>query len=385
MAEKGKKSRPADGNADKVPSPPKVRMFRPHVSEAAIARVIETLHSGYIGEGPVVREFEEAFKARLGCPFALAVNSATSALQLAYSVAGIGPGDEVITTAQTMAATSHALLILGAKPVFADIQYDTGNIDPADIPRRLTERTKAVSAVHWAGLPCDMDEIHTAAGGLPVIEDAAHAIGAFYKDRPVGAISPFTCFSFQAIKHITTGDGGMLCMTEETACETAQRRRWYDIDRRNRAPSILGEPIWDMKEPGYKFHMNDIAASLGVVHLEELPGLLARRALIAARYREELADIPGITLLVSPPDRMSANWLFCLHAERREDFARAMRSRGIEVSVVHRRIDTNTVFGPPQDLPNLARFDADQISLPIHNLLSDEEQELVIDALKRGW
>jgi perosamine synthetase len=177
----------------------------------------------------------------------------------------------------------------------------------------------------------------------------------------------------------------MLCLTGEDDYNTARRRRWYDIDRQNRTPSILGEPLWDMKVAGYKFHMNDIAASLGVVHLEELPGILARRAEIAARYREALKAVPGIRLLACPEDRRSANWLFTLHAERRENFARALRDRGVETSVVHRRIDTNTVFGPPKDLPNLARFDADHISIPIHNHLTDEEQDLVIQSVKKGW
>ena len=363
-------------------------MFLPYVSEAAKARVQATLGSGYIGEGPVTAEFEEAFNRVIGTRFSLALNSCTSALHLAMQIAGVGPGDEVITTAQTMAATSHAILGHYARPVFADVQYETGNIDPRDIAHRITDRTKAITVVHWAGYPCDMDEIHEAASrhGIPVIEDAAHAIGAVYRGRPVGTISPFTCFSFQAIKHITTGDGGMLSLTDEGAFHQARRQRWYGIDRKNRQPSELGEPIWDMAETGYKYHMNDIAASMGIEHLADLPAILERRNEIAGKYREALKTTPGITLLDYKGDRKSACWLFTMHVENRQEFARKMRSQGVEASVVHLRIDRNSVFGGLRDdLPNLERFNDSQISIPVHNMLSDEDVEHVIECIKGGW
>jgi len=365
-----------------------VRMFVPYVSDAAVAHAVRTLQSGYIGEGPVVAAFEKAFNEQIGTRYALATTSCTTALHLALAAAGVGPGDEVITTAQTMAATSHAVLAHYARPVFADIQYLTGNIDPKDIEHRITDWTRAILPVHWAGYPCDMDEIHAVARkhGLPVIEDAAHAIGAAYKGKPIGTLSPFTCFSFQAIKHITTGDGGMLCCTKKEDFDRARRRRWYGIDRKKRQPSDLGEPTWDMKEIGYKYHMNDIAASLGVEHIKDLPAILKRRRQIARIYREALKSVPGITLLEHRDDRKSACWLFTLHVERRPDFARKMRSKGIEVSVVHRRIDTNTIFGPVRkDLTNLARFDQTQISLPIHSMLTDGDISLILRAIQEGW
>ncbi|MBU4202910.1 MAG: DegT/DnrJ/EryC1/StrS family aminotransferase [Acidobacteria bacterium] len=365
-----------------------IHMFRPYVTEAAIARVTATLRSGYIGEGPVTAEFERDLKAAIGTRNALALNSCTSALHLALAVAGVGPGDEVVTTAQTMAATSHAILAHYARPVFADIQYETGNIDPADIERNITDATAAVIAVHWAGYPCDMDEILAIAKKyeLPVIEDAAHALGATYKGKSIGDVSPFTCFSFQAIKHITTGDGGMLCCTHEADYNEARRRRWYGIDRRNRRPSELGEPLWDMSEIGYKYHMNDIAASMGVEHLRELPAILDKRRAIAAAFRNAFVDVPGLTLLEQKDDRQSAVWLFTIHVEKRDHFVRAMKAAGIEASVVHRRIDTHSVFAPKSDdLPNLARFDETQISLPVHPLLTDDDVARIIQAVRKGW
>jgi perosamine synthetase len=365
-----------------------VRMFIPYVSKSAVERVSNTLQSGYIGEGPVVADFEKGFNTLIGTRYSLALSSCTAALHLALAVCNVGPGDEVITTAQTMAATSHTVLAHYAKPVYADIQYLTGNIDPQDIEHRITARTKAIVAVHWAGYPCDMEKILVIAGKhkIAVIEDAAHAIGAIYKGIPVGTISPFTCFSFQAVKHITTGDGGMLCCTQEAAYHKARRLRWYGIDRKNRKPSELGEPIWDMAETGYKYHMNDIAASMGVEHLRELSDILERRRLIARIYRQELKDVPGITLFESRDDRKSAYWLFTIHVDNRLEFVRMLKSRGVEASVVHLRIDANTVFGPlREDLVNLGRFNKSQISIPVHNMLTDKDVEHIIRSIKGGW
>ena len=365
-----------------------VQMFLPYVTDAAKARVQKTLGSGYIGEGPVVAEFEDSFNQLIGTRFSLGLNSCTTALHLALHIAGVGPGDEVITTAQTMAATSHSILGHYARPVYADVQYETGNIDPKNIAHRITDKTKAITVVHWAGYPCDMDEIHAVATkhNLPVIEDAAHAIGSEYKGQPVGTISPFTCFSFQAIKHITTGDGGMLSLTDEEAYNRARRKRWYGIDRKNRKPSDLGEPIWDMSEAGFKYHMNDIAASLGVEHLKDLPAILERRNYIAQLYRKALKDIPGVTLPDYTDDRKCAYWLFTMHVENRLEFIRKMKSCGVEASVVHLRIDRNSVFGGLRDdLPNLDRFNKTQINIPIHNMLKEEDADYVVGCIKEGW
>ncbi|TET68328.1 MAG: DegT/DnrJ/EryC1/StrS family aminotransferase [Candidatus Aminicenantes bacterium] len=368
--------------------PKQVRMFSPYVSEDAIKRVCQTLRSGYIGEGPVVEEFEEEFKKAIGVPYALAVTNCTTAIHLALAMAGVGPGDEVITSAQTMMATSHAILAHYAKPVFADIQFLSGNINPLDIDHRINKKTKAVLVIHWAGYPCDLDEIHAVASrnNLPVIEDAAHALGAKYKGKAIGSLSPYTCFSFQAIKHITTGDGGMLCVIRGADYQQAKRRRWYGIDRKQRKPSILGEPIWDVTDMGYKYHMNDIAASMGVEHLKKLESILKRRSQIVKKYRQVLECMSGITLFEDKEDRKSANLFFTLHVDNREDFARMMRSKGIEVSVVHLRIDTNKIFGPlRRDLPVLAKFTESHISLPLHNLLLDEDVECVLQCIKEGW
>jgi perosamine synthetase len=363
-------------------------MFKPWVNDKAVALAAEALSSGWVGEGPRVREFEQRIGAYVGSQFPVAVNSGTSALHLALVVAGVGHGDEVITTAQTMLATTTAILHVGARPVYADVEYDTGNLAAGEIAKRITDKTRAILAVDWAGYPCDWDAILAAARDrrIAVIEDAAHSIGARYRGRKVGSIAPITCFSFQAIKHLTTGDGGMVCVSSEQDYERAVRLRWFGIDRFKRKPSVLGEPEWNVTENGFKYHMNDVAAAVGLGNLEDLDWILQRRQEIANAYRGSLAGVSGVRLFSYEPDRASANWLFSIHVERREDFCRMMAAREIMASVVHLRIDRNDICGGERsDLPELARFTETHVSLPLHPKLVDHDVQRVIDAVRSGW
>lgn len=366
-----------------------INMFYVHVSDESIQRVVEVLKSGYIGQGPLVRDLEEDYFPKVsGAPWNIAMNSGTSALHSAVVLAGVNRGDEVITTAQTMMATGHSILMQGGVPVFADVCYETGNIDPKDIEHRITEKTKAILCVHWAGYPCDMDEIHEIAKKhkLIVIEDAAHAIGAQYKGKPIGSISPMTCFSFQATKHITGGDGGMLSLFDEKNKIEASRLRWFGIDRDERRPSILGEQEWNVTKLGYKYQMNDIAAAITLGNLKCLDKMISRRQSIALRYRNNFSDIPGITLLENKNDRTSAHWMYTLHVERRENFMKMLQAKSIHASVVHLRIDRNDLYGGEcTDLPNLEKFTATHTSLPIHEGLNDDDVDYIINAVKGGW
>jgi perosamine synthetase len=316
------------------------------------------------------------------------LNSGTTALHLALVLAGVQSGDEVIIPPQTFIATGMAVLMQGATPVFADIQYNTANIEPGSIRKKITSRTKAIIPVHWAGYPCDLDEINeiARAHSLAVIEDAAHALGATYRGKLIGAISRFTCFSFQAIKHLNTGDGGALCCLRPEDEKRARVRRWFCIDRDNSTPSFLGERVYDADEVGYKYHLNDLAAAIGLGNLEVFPQVLARLREISNRYRREFSAVRGLTLLESKPDRQSADWLFTMLVERRDDFLRALQSRGVPASVLHQRIDRNSVFGGRRkDLPNMNHFNDHQASVPLHGGLSDEEVGTVIAAVKAGW
>lgn len=348
----------------------------------------DVLKSTFISAGKVADEFENQLENRLGIVRPVTVNSGTSALYLALAIAGVKPGDEVIIPAQTFIATGLVVLMHYAKPVFADIQYKTGNIDPDSIRQKITDKTKAIIPVHWGGYPCDLDEINEIARGnnLAVIEDAAHALGAGYKEKPIGSISRFTAFSFQAIKHLTTGDGGALCCLDKEDYYQARRRRWFDIDRESAKPSILGDREYDATNVGYKCHMNDLAAAIGLGNLEDVHLNLKRRKGIASRYWSELINVPGLQLLDYKNDRESAYWFFGLLVERRLEFIKKLKENGIPASIVHLRIDGNSVFGGTiKDLPNQEKFNNNQVAIPTHNGLSDDDVDLIIKSIKGGW
>jgi len=366
----------------------RICMFCPNVSKNSFSYLNEVIKSKWIGQGEKVSEFEDMFKSIFKVPFTVAVNNSSSAIRLALDISGIGPGDEVITTPMTCTATNHPILEQFAKPVFADIQYLTGNIDPDDIEHRITEKTKAIICAHWGGYPCDLKEIHKIADkyNLTVIEDASDAIGAVYNNKNIGNISKFTCFSFQAIKQITAGEGGILCTLDKSSFESAIRKRWYGIDRSIRKPNIIGYYDFDVSEVGYGYHMTNINAVIGISNLEEFNKIKKRRREIAVKYREELENIEKLTLFELSSDRESANELFTIHVNDRNRFCKVMKSRGIETSVVHMRNDMYSIFGGlRKDLPILDKFTETYISLPLHNFLIDNEVDYIIKSIKKGW
>lgn len=365
-----------------------MEFFNTHVSEQAIKNVVEVLRSGRLSEGLMVKRFEQALADELGLLRPVALNSGTSSLHLALVLASVGPGDEVIVPPQTFVATALAVLMVGATPVFADIDPNTGNLSPESFRQHITARTRAVMPVHWAGYPCELDEINQIAAnnGIAVIEDAAHALGATYKNRPIGTISRFTVFSFQAIKHLTTGDGGALCCGEAADENAARRGRWFGIDRESTAMSSLGERIYDLTTLGYKYHLNDLSAAVGLGNLEGFKIRLRRRREIAALYRQALSDVVGMTLLEAKDDREPAYWLFTMRVERRDDFVRKLAEFGIPCSVVHQRIDRHSIFGGiRQNLSGQALFTSSQISLPVHEAIEDAQIETMISVIKSGW
>jgi perosamine synthetase len=365
-----------------------MEFFNTHVSPESIRLVTEVLRSTWISEGETVRRFEAALEKMLGLSNAVAVNSGTAALHLSLAVAGVGPGNEVIIPAQTFIATGYAVLMQGAVPVFADIQYDTGNMDTDSIAKKISEKTKAVIPVHWGGYPCDMDGIRAIARehGLVVVEDAAHALGAVYRGKPIGTLSEFTAFSFQAIKHLTTGDGGAVCCKSDGDYSELKKRRWFNIDREHDKTGFLGEREYNSGKIGFKYHMNNVAAAIGLGNLVSFKLRLRKRREIDRLYRRELSLVPGLDLLKREEDREGACWLFGVLVEKRDDFINKLRSAGVPVSVVHKRIDRNRVFGRMrEDLVQQARFDEKIIHLPLHEGLSEEDIEKVIRTVRSGW
>lgn len=365
-----------------------ISFFNTAIDDSAVSNVSKVLKSTFLSEGRMVQRFEQKLTNKLGIVNPIAVNSGTSALHLAYDLASIQEGDEVLCPAQTFVATALAILYQKAKPVFCDIQYETGNIDPSLMEERITEKTKAIVVVHWGGYPCDMDEINKIANKhkLIVIEDAAHALGAVYKKSIIGSISPITCFSFQAIKHLTTGDGGAVSYKDKSLYARGLSKRWFGIDRSASKQSILGERQYNISELGYKYHMNDFAAALGLANFKTLSKRLKKRRAIAKVYDRELSKVPGIRLFKYNSDRLSAYWLYGIHVEKRDDFINALKSSGIPTSVVHQRIDRNSIFGgTTQNLFNQERFDSTQIHIPVHDGLSDENINFIVRTIKRGW
>ena len=365
-----------------------IQFYHTNISKESVTIASAVINSTFISAGKKADLFEAKLSEKLGIINPVTLNSATSALHLGLVVSGVKAGDEVILPAQTFIATGLVILMQGAIPVFADIQPDTGNIDPISIKQKITSKTKAIIPVHWSGYPCDMDEINALAKehNLSVIEDAAHAIGAFYKGKPIGSVSRFTAFSFQAIKHLTTGDGGALCCLNDQDHYLAKRRRWFDIDRENALPSLLGEREYDATDVGYKYHMNDIAASIGIGNLEGFDSIISHHKKLAQLYLKSLNNVNGLELMNYKSDRESAWWFFQVKVEKRLDFIKALKDAGYPASVVHLRIDRNSVFGGiKNDLINQRKFNETQVALPIHCGLTEEHVSSIIDIIKKGW
>lgn len=363
-------------------------LFHPHIPLNAKKYVNEVLDGRWIGQGPRVEEFERTFEKKFGgdC-VALAVGSGTDALHISYLLADINEGDEVIAPVFTCTATNIPFLYQRAKILFADVEHNTLNIDVEHVKRLITPRTKAIVCVHYGGLPCDMDELHALGKqyNIPVIEDAAHALGATYKGRKVGEMSDFTMFSFQAIKHITTADGGMLLIKDKNLVEKAKRLRWFGIDR-----SAKQKGIWenDITEIGYKYQMNDVSAAIGIASLEEFDSTLALRKRLLQRYFDNLAGFDGVAVVgAGYTDREHAAWMMTVMVERRVDFQLHLRRNGIESGQVHYRNDMYSIFGgrQPGKFPNMDNIESKYLVLPLHTKMSEADVDYICNVIKQGW
>ncbi len=367
-----------------------IPLFKPFMPRSVQDPLLETIFSGWIGEGPKVKLFEARLAEYLNLEKErlILVNSGTSALQLALRLAGVGPGDEVISTAMTCAATNEPILLQGARVHWADIDPLTGNISAASIAQAINEKTKAIMIVHWGGYPCDLAEINTIAAqhGIPVIEDAAHSLGSVYQGALIGAHSDFVCYSFQAVKTINTIDGGLLVCRDPEAAHRGRKLRWFGIDREARKTEVFWE--YDIEEPGYKFHMNDVAATIGLEQMKYLPDLLAHQRCNADIYYRDLQNVPGITLPPRTADRLSTYWLMTVLVEKRDDFVTLLRSKGIATSVVHIRNDIYTAFNDAarvESLEGLDSFTSRMLCIPIGYWVSEEDMRTITDTINQGW
>lgn len=361
-------------------------LFNTTIEKESYNMVKKVLDSTMVSAGSLAGEFENKLCDTFGINNLVSVNSGTAALHLALETTNVR-GGEVILPAQTFIASGLAICHAGAKPVFADIDYMTGNIDPKSIISKITDNTKAIMVVHWGGYPCDMDEINQIAEeyGLVVIEDAAHAIGSTYKNKPVGNLSDYTCFSFQAIKTLTTGDGGGVS-TNTDKINTLRKLRWFNIDREKDKPDILGERVYNSNDLGFKYHMNDYTAALGIGNLSGIKVKLDKCESIRRKYDEAFKDLDGITLFERKGDRTTSNWLYGFHVKDRVNFIKKLKDNDIPSSVIHLGIDDNEIFGGKDiTLTNQRKFDDTQIHIPIHDGLSESDVEKIITNIKSGW
>lgn len=361
------------------------------IEQDDIQAVVDVLKSDFLTTGPKIAEFEQTVADYVGAKYAVAISNGTSALHAACFAAGIGPGDEVITTPLTFAASANCVLYCGGTPVFADVDPKTYNIDPEDIRRKITDRTKAIIAVHLAGQPCDMDAIHSIAHeyGLIVIEDGAHALGSVYKGKKAGSLSDMTTFSFHPVKPITTGEGGMIVTDNEEFYKKMALFRSHGITRDDSMMTRNDGPwFYQQFDLGYNYRITDIQCALGCSQMKKLDRFLARRKEIVARYNEAFADCDNIITPYQLSDTESGWHLYIVqvkNCDRRQVFE-AMREKGIGVNVHYIPVYMHPYY-QEHGYENVHCANAEEIyshiiSLPLYPGLTSEQQDYVIDTLK---
>jgi dTDP-4-amino-4,6-dideoxygalactose transaminase len=371
-------------------------LSRPSVGETEVAAVVDCLRSGWLTSGPRTGEFERAFAERVGAAHAVAVTSATAGLHLALLAAGIGPGDEVITSPMTWASTGNMILAVGGRPVFADIDPATLNIDPEAVVRAVGPRTRAILPVHFAGQPVDLDALRAIAArhDLSVIEDAAHALGTDYRGRPVGGGSLAAVFSFHPIKVITTGEGGMVTTDDATLAERLRLLRFHGVARDAWGRyGRRGNPDYEVVALGFKYNMTDLQAALGLAQLARLDEFVAARTQLAAWYTEGLAGLPGIEMLgpVSYPARHA--WHLLVVRLRpdvlrvgRDDVMEALLAANIGVGLHFKALHLHRLYRErlgvkPEALPHATLASEQILSLPLFPDMTRADVDDVVGAL----
>ena len=362
-------------------------LFHPYVSKSSFKNVKKVLSGRWIGQGPLVDKFELKFKSMFAKKnLCLATGSGTDALHLSYILSGLKKGDEVIAPLFTCTATNIPFLYMGVKIKFADIDPQTMNISIESVKKLITKKTKAVICMHYGGLPCDLDELSrlTKKYKIPLIEDAAHAIGATYKGKPIGSISDFTMFSFQAIKHITTADGGMLCIKNKKIIKKAKRIRWFGIDREKKQKATWENDIFEI---GYKYQMTDLGASVGLEGLKDFKKILNHRKNIFNIYLEKLSNNKNI-ICVNKDDgkRTHAAWLFTIISKKKDFIQKKLREKRIETNQVHFRNDKYSIFKKfvkGKKYPNMDYVENKYLAIPVHHKVSFSKAKYIADLINK--
>lgn len=342
----------------------------------------KVLYSGYIAQGEAVEAFEASFSQYIGNEFCISVNSGSAALHVALILSGVKPGDEVISTPITAEPTNTVIKQAGGKIIWADVDPKTGNIDPDDVEKKINSKTKAIMIVDYAGIPVNISRFQEIerSYGIPVIEDSAHALGAKYQGLRTGNHFQYTIFSFQAIKHLTTVDGGMLVVKDKTRYEEAKLIRWFGIDKN---ATRLDN---DIKIQGYKYHMNNVNATIGLVQMETIEDLIAKHIENGRFYDNALKGVPGVELLEYYPGSEPSYWLYTMKVKDRLGFVKMMEENGIMASELHKRNDSHSLFSKSKSaLPNVDIFSREMVHIPCGWWVGDAERELVVKSVKKGW
>lgn len=376
-------------------------LFKVFMSKDVIQPVNDVLMSGFVTQGKKVEEFEEALSTYIGNPYTLTLNSATAGLTLALRLLknatdtwpGFEDDDVVLTPALTCFATTSAILANNANIRWLDVDPDTANIDLDDLKRKLSLKTKVIYVVHWGGCAVQLDKLREIQdycfeqyGFRPmIVEDCAHAFGASYEGKKIGSHGNICVFSLQAIKHLTTGDGGVITLPNQELYDRCKLLRWYGIDRDKR--NYKGKDFRmenDIVESGYKFHMNDINATIGLHNLPHIDSLLAKDRNNGAYYDEHLQNIPGVKLLNHYGD--PAFWLYTIRVSRKDEFINFMKDNNIMTSQVHNRNDINScVKEYVEELPNLTIVEQDLVCIPVGWWLEQSDLEHVVAKIKEFY
>ena len=362
-------------------------LFHPYISKNSFKNVKKVLSGRWIGQGPLVDKFELKFKSMFAkTNQCLSTGSGTDALHLSYILAGLKKGDEVIAPLFTCTATNIPFLYMGVKIKFADIDPDTMNISVQSVKKLLSKKTKAIICMHYGGLPCDLDELQKIANKnkIPLIEDAAHALGATFKNQPIGSISDFTMFSFQAIKHITTADGGMLCIKNKKLMKKAKRIRWFGIDREKKQKATWENDIFEV---GYKYQMTDLGASVGLEGLKDFKKVIKHRQNIFNIYLEKLIKNKDIKCVHKDDGKRShAAWLFTIISEKKDLIQKKLREKRIESNQVHFRNDKYSIFknfAKGKKYPNMDYAEDKYLAIPVHHKVSTQKAKYIADLINK--
>jgi dTDP-4-amino-4,6-dideoxygalactose transaminase len=360
-----------------------IPLFKVHHPKGIGDKIENIFRKGSITEGETSDQFERSFSKYIGNPYCTLTNSCTSAITLALRLANIKAGDEVISTPMTCMATNEPIDTIGANIVWSDIDPTTGNISPEDVERKLARhpKVKAIVAVHWAGQPFNINAINKIARKykVKVIEDAAHALDSTYGNKKIGCHSDFVCFSFQAIKHLTTGDGGALFCKRKTDDNRAKLLKWFGLNRK------LKGSKWkqDIKESGYKFHMNNITAAIGLEQMKYIEALTQAHK-NNSNFYDQFLDNPKIKKLKRDPKSSSSCWIYSLLCEDRDSLQKHLQRAGIQSDVVHVRNDNYSVFKQFKlDLEGLNYFNRCLLNIPVGWWLSEKDLEKTVDSINK--